>query len=76
MCLIFVFCLSLCTDSYNMTFGRPTKVFAVADKMKPDPTGNNAKDTYLLTIFYESGDKVVFSSSWAAPGVGDRPWKP
>jgi hypothetical protein len=30
----------------------------------------------MLTIFYESGDKVVFSSSWAAPGVGDRPWTP
>lgn len=63
-------------DSYNMTFGQPTKVFAVADKFKPDPRGTRAKDTYMLTIFYESGDKVVFSSSWAAPGMGDRPWQP
>ena len=63
-------------DSYNMTFGKPVKVFAVTDKMKPDPRGVYARDTYLLTIFYESGDKVVFSSSWAAPGMGDRPWTP
>jgi hypothetical protein len=41
-----------------MTFGRPTKVFAVAEKFKPDPKGTRAKDTYMLTIFYESGDKV------------------
>ena len=59
-----------------MTFGKPLKVFAVAEKFKPDPTGTRAKDTYMLTIFYESGDKVVFSSSWAAPGMGDRPWDP
>jgi hypothetical protein len=46
------------------------------EKFKPDPRGTRAKDTYMLTIFYESGDKVVFSSSWAAPGIGDRPWTP
>jgi len=63
-------------DSYNMTFGKPVKVFAIADKFKPDPHGTRAKDTYMLTIFYESGDRVVFSSSWAAPGIGDRPWQP
>jgi predicted dehydrogenase len=63
-------------DSYNLTFGKPVKVFAIAEKFKPDPNGTRAKDTYMLTIFYESGDKVVFSSSWAAPGMGDRPWTP
>jgi len=63
-------------DSYNLAFGKPVKVFAVAEKFKPDPRGTRAKDTYMLTIFYESGNKVVFSSSWAAPGMGDRPWQP
>ncbi|CAE8643888.1 unnamed protein product [Polarella glacialis] len=62
-------------DSYNWTLGTPTEVFAVAEKFKADPTGTHAQDTYLLVIYYEGGDKVVFSSSWAAPGIGARPWQ-
>ena len=55
-------------DFVSFVFGPARKVYASTMRLKPDPT--TADDTFILIIDFESGDRAVWSESWAALGMG------
>lgn len=55
-------------DFASFVFGPAVKVYASTMRFKPDPT--TADDTFIAIIDFASGDRAVWSNSWAAPGMG------
>jgi len=58
-------------DFVSFVFGPARKVYASTMRFKPDDT--TADDTFVVIIDFESGDRAVWSESWAALGMG---WEP
>ncbi|MCL5269339.1 MAG: Gfo/Idh/MocA family oxidoreductase [bacterium] len=55
-------------DFVAFVFGPPAKVYAATMRLKPDLT--TADDTFILIVDFASGDRAVWSESWAARGMG------
>jgi predicted dehydrogenase len=55
-------------DFYRQIFGEPNSVYAIGGRYKPNKT--TALDTYGLALSFASGDKVLFSDSYALKNFG------